>query len=493
MKKSAAFLPLLFLFFCVKVALACSCRERPTVLESFEESDEVVVLKALSIEKIKEDEDEEVKYRYADGIKSTQMVVEKVYKGKLKVGDEITFGQGNGADCVYTFDEESIGEQFLFYLNRPKNDSKLWHTGTCGRSRHIAGADDDLLFLNNLDKVHGKTRISGAIKCWADGCPNVDNRKIKISGNNKTYEVKTDKKGIHEIYGLPAGEYSIEPEMPRGWKNNNFWLRYSPSFIGFPSPPSRRPKHKQFLIDLKDKKHASLDFHLEIDSEIQGIIFDPNGKPMESICIRAVSTKLSLGDYRGPTGCTDENGSFTIDTIYPGNYILVVNDDGKIGSRYPFGTVFYPGVVEREKAGVISIEAGGLLKNINVQIPWFEDVITVEGKLLFADGKPIANKNIRFIPENDSGGKLDDFRVNTDEQGNFSIRILKGLTGELFGEMTIYKSDYENCPETAKLIKVEGQKTWEDVKTEALNFTAEKNLYNIELKIRFPSCKKSKE
>src|SRR5262245_10240413 len=86
-----------------KTGNACSCGPRPTVLDSFERSDEVVIVRALSVEKVQDKEDQ----HYVDGVKSTTMVVEKVFKGKLKVRDEIVFGQGGGADCIWTFDEES--------------------------------------------------------------------------------------------------------------------------------------------------------------------------------------------------------------------------------------------------------------------------------------------------------------------------------------------------------------------------------------------------
>lgn len=385
---SAAFFIFSLIFiFSVKSADACSCGPTPTVLESFDGSDQVVILKAVSVEKTKEGED-----NYAvDGVKATKMVVEKVYKGTLKVGDQINFVQGGGADCIWTFNEKSIGEKYLFYLDSPKRKSDLWSGFGCGRSGNVEGAANDLLYLDNLSKVRGKTRIAGEFECWSGECPPVDGRKVEIIGKNKTYHTKTNKNGIYEIYDLPAGEYFIEPEVPNGWKVSNYYLRYSRSFIGDAEVPRDKPL-KQFPILLEDKKHASLDFHLEINNSISGKIFDPNGKPMKGVCIKAVSTELAAGDYRGHSDCTEADGSFSISEVSPDNYILVVNDDGKIDSDEPFGTLFYPGVVERDKAAIVSIRAGEFLKDINVQIPAFEEIITVEGRFLYADGKPVVDE-----------------------------------------------------------------------------------------------------
>lgn len=71
-------------------------------------------MRSIAVEKA-EDNDQE---HHVDGVRSTTMVVERVFKGQLKVRDQIVFGQGGGADCIWTFKEEYVGQQFLFYVNR---------------------------------------------------------------------------------------------------------------------------------------------------------------------------------------------------------------------------------------------------------------------------------------------------------------------------------------------------------------------------------------
>jgi hypothetical protein len=66
---------------------ACSCGRKSTVPDAFEGANLVVATKIVSVEKLGEQQNEtDIRY-----VKSTKMVVEKVYKGKLKVGDELTF------------------------------------------------------------------------------------------------------------------------------------------------------------------------------------------------------------------------------------------------------------------------------------------------------------------------------------------------------------------------------------------------------------------
>src|SRR5262249_11172275 len=127
-------------------ANACTCGSQPTVLEAFETADEVVILRASSVEKAQDTE----KKNYINCVRSATMVVEKVFKGRLQLMDEIVFRQGGGGDCLWTFSEEFVGRQFLFYLDRPEkrrdasnwnsDDPGLWFAFGCGRSNEFAGA-----------------------------------------------------------------------------------------------------------------------------------------------------------------------------------------------------------------------------------------------------------------------------------------------------------------------------------------------------------------
>jgi hypothetical protein len=81
-----------------------------------------------------------------------------------------------------------------------------------------------------MEKARGKTRISGMVvggNLRGLGSANI---KIRIIGKNKTYTAITDKNGFYEIYGLPAGEYFIEPEIPKGLRIIDLMLRLSSSY-----------------------------------------------------------------------------------------------------------------------------------------------------------------------------------------------------------------------------------------------------------------------
>jgi hypothetical protein len=487
-----------FSFSATQTANACSCGPRPTVLDSFDQSEEVVIVRVLSVERVHDTEQ-----RYVDGVKTATLVVDKVFKGKLRVRDEIVFGQGGGADCIWTFNEESIGHQYLFYLTRPETIAKsdrrflpskepgLWFAFGCGRSTGLAGATEDLLYLENINKRRGQTRISGSIGGGFDYPDiNVEGKKIKLIGEKKTYEAKTDKDGVFEIYDLPPGKYFVEPEMSPGWKINPYWLRYSTSLVGGEYEQPEKKSLKQVQILLEPKKHASVDIVFTVDNFVRGRVLGPKGKPMNEVCVYLWPPEG--GDPWGSFDCTDEQGRFEIMSVPKGQYVLVANRDGKLSSQEPFRQIFYPNVSERERAAVITIGPGETIENLDIVIPALAEMITIEGVLRYMDGNPVAEEWVKFkVTQKDE--KVDgDISEKTDSNGKFTLRVLKGVTGELFGEDWLLTGLYKNCPKVDELIAKSGRNNV-TVSSNTVKVTTEDDVYEVELTLPFPRCEKVKE
>ncbi len=143
---------LAFFIFSVDSVLACRCIPPDSAKKAFDKSANVVVLK---LEKLEKYADGEKGYSYG-GIKQSKLVVEKVFKGTLKVADELTFEQGGGGDCIWTFSKSEIGTSYLFYLGNKSEKKNIWQAHSCSRSSSIDERADDLNYLENLSEVHGK-------------------------------------------------------------------------------------------------------------------------------------------------------------------------------------------------------------------------------------------------------------------------------------------------------------------------------------------------
>lgn len=464
-------------------AHACSCAGEPTVLEAYDHAAYVVIAKAVAVEKVgPEKTAPEGRIsdgrNYVDGVRSTTMRVERVYKGDLKVGDEMTFAQGGGADCIWTFAEGSVGERFLFYLNRLK-DSPVWFAGTCGRSNHVRHAGDDLLYLDKLKKVRGKTRLSGTLGTWSEDGPDFGGRVLSVTGGKKTYEVKTDARGVYEIYDLPAGKYVVGVEPPAGWK-----------VVDYTAERDARRSYFRTEVVIEPGKHTALDIRFDVDNAVRGKVLDVGGRPLKGVCVTAVRAEAK--ELKGEEfDCTEEDGGFAITELTPGNYVLVANDENKITSSEPFPTLYYPNVFEREKAGVVTVRAGDHLEGFNIYVPKMEETVTVEGVFLYSDGKPVADESVEFKAEKTEANVGGDARTTTDARGRFRLKILKGLQGELSGGMYTYVGEFEDCPKLDALVRKTGDSVPE-IKTPALKIRADADLFDVELKYSFPSCKKAK-
>lgn len=478
---------------------ACSCLRSPTVLDAYEGADFVVITEAVSIEKSQE--------RY-NGFSSIRMVVEKVFKGSLKVGDELTFAQGvGGADCRWTFEKDPVGQKFLFYLYSKEEKPESVSATICGRSNRLNYAADDLLYLENMDKQRGKTRISGTLSSFQPSPVEDDvwTRKllegleVRLIGEQKTYTATANKDGVYEIYDLPPGKYILEPDVPRGLKLDRIRSGGSPppQISDLPRLADKpkdgtqeQPKPSGIPLVLKAGKHAYFDFGYAIDNVIRGTVFDTQGKPIDGVCLDVIPDKGKASRQFFKNDCTKGGGLFAIDNIPAGSYLLVINKRGKISSREPFPTFYYPGVFEREKATSITIGEGDVVGNLSVHVPAMEKTITVEGVLLYSDDRPVVNEWVTFVADNVDERIDGRGGARTDASGKFSFTILKNFRGKLSAGLYVYTGQFENCPKVERLIKESGS-TGITVKTNAIELDAEQDVFGLELRYPIPACKKT--
>lgn len=458
---------------------ACSCGPTPTVLDAYEHAGAVVVASVISIQKA-----DDASEKWVDGVRSADVVVENVYKGPVKVADVLTFTQGGGADCVWTFDEQSVGCRYLFYLALPPKGSSTWYASECGRSARLEFASDDLRYLDNRMKVLGKTRLSGTIRFQGGRERSVEGLSVSIVGAGAMRKVETDKAGVYEVYDLPPGKYLVTPGLARGWKIDAFWLRYSSSVDRGHATPSLGG----IPVVMEAGKHASLDLYFEPDNGIRGTVVDPTGTPMRDVCVAAVRVG---SEGHAAFDCTARDGSFTIDRLAPDAYILVVNDDGKVSGEEPFRTFYYPGTFDRERATAIRVGEGEVVTNLLLRVPEMEDTVTIEGILLHSDGKPVVGESVVFAASASPPGTEADAQAETDGNGRFSLRLLRGVAGSLYGELTTFDGEYERCPELQPYLKTNTSLV--DIHTPTVDIAGDRSVFDLRLVLPIPHCEKAKQ
>lgn len=471
---------LFVLLIAAEISQACSCVASPTVDIAFEQTPNVVILKLQSVEKYAEGEDG---YGYGR-VKQSKLIVKKVFKGNLKVGQKLTFAQGGGGDCIWTFEEDEIGAEILFYLWAKPTKEKIWAAFTCSRSGSVKYAAQDLLFLEKVSKVRGKTRLSGmltqtifaSVEGETSSYNQLSGRKVIITGNGKKIELQTDENGIFEIYDLPAGNYKITPQKIISYK-----------LAG---------EENDFInVGLQSKSHTEKNISFVIDNRISGKFFDLSGNTLKDVCLKLLTAQGKKTENFYQSDCTDENGYFDFKEIAAGTYVIIINDDGKISADEPFGTFYYPNTLKFEDAAKFNVVAGSYFDDLIISAPQSAETVTISGVLMFEDGKPLEDETVYFTAESENSGDQNTENSNsaeTDAKGRFSMKTLKGQKGKLTASMYSYIGEFENCPKLDKIIRATGQ---EVPKIESLSVEIEAitDLSGIEVKFPFPSCKKAKE
>jgi hypothetical protein len=458
---------------------ACSCGGYPSPAEAHASADAVFVGGV-----VRATPDTRKKAVYTEQTVAAR--VDEAFKG-ARVGEEITFRQPSH-NCAPKFD---AGKRYLFYASYDAK-TKTWEVYGCNRGSDLEGAADDLLYLRALPLSAQRNRVSGMLEHYEDG-PDKEfslvellaGAKVRIKGKDKTYEVTTNADGVYELYDLPPGTYSIEPELPFGLKVR-FPMQFGPA----------AEKGAGVTVELGEKTSAGADFVISSDNVLGGRVLGPGGVPLKNVCLELQSTaKGEAGGNGRIFDCTDAEGRYKLEGVPPGKYVIALNRDGKLSGSEPFPTAFYPGTFEREKASIITVGRGDSRPDYDVALPALLPTVNVSGVLLYSDGRPVVREAVNFNVGSPDARYETRSSALTDEAGRFSLTLLKGVPGRLRADMYVYNGKFEKpCPAVGKLLAA-GANGMGAVTalTQSVVFEAEKDLSDVRLVFDFPYCPLRKE
>lgn len=518
-----------FTFFGANRVAAEGCAGQATVLDGLVASKHVVILKVITVEPSPyantEEGAAEVVPETDPSPQTTTLEVIRTYKGSFKPGEILNFGQyAASEEGGWTFESTDVGKEFLFYLSDDNWFEGRWWPDYCGRNRRMEDATDDLLFLNNAAKLMGKTRVSGTVTYHNNEGNGIEGITIRFTGATRNYFAKTDAHGVYEIYDLPVGKYRIGAQLPAGWKldEDYFWVDEG-------EVPENAPPTPKFQIKVVAKKHVAMDLYIKIDNSIRGRIYFPGGGSLANEWIKA--TRADGTDPDGYyTAMIEADGSFSLNGLPSGGYVIVVNEGGVVSSSMPFSAFYYPGVTDKTLATVLYVGPGQTVNGINISAPAPAETITISGRLLYADGSPIADKLVDFTTGTPDPLIYGDASASTDAEGRFTLRILKGQTGNLAGHFFSYIGEYVDSPELEAAIRAAAeaeaaaaaavaepeptpeapdpsatpdpsaaentevpQMVYANLSTDAVEITAEKDVNNMEFHFPFTAGKKAPE
>lgn len=135
----------------IQAAYACDCIGPPNASLQLERSTIAGIFKLRSIEKTPIGPDNpRIGYR-------PKFTIEKVYKGSLKVGEELILSPPR-SNCDWYFTEKDKGVRFLLYIRENPADSAGLRVYLCTRSGRAKQLKAELMELEKIARGPGRKR-----------------------------------------------------------------------------------------------------------------------------------------------------------------------------------------------------------------------------------------------------------------------------------------------------------------------------------------------
>jgi hypothetical protein len=404
-------------------AAACSCLGPPPPCEAFKETPAVFVAKVTEIttETVKDEGSDAKPYQ----VSHARLSVVQSFKGVAE--KEVWMWQGTGGgDCSFVFEK---GETYLLYASYDA-EAKRYRTNTCTRSRPVAYAADDLDYLRGPRDDGGATRLSGTLVRldYSDGHDQPPGllegvKVVAEDSQGRRSEASTDAGGFYKFKGLPAGRYKVRPELP-----SHLSLAYG----------------DEGEVELPAGGCANANFLPRTDGRISGTLLDAEGRPVAEADVDLIPVEFAdrVNDRGvGRFEQTDRDGKFEFTELTPGTYLLGVNIRWQPSGRQPYPRTYYPGVSSAAGARPVKLGMGEKLSDFVLRLPPRLQVRTVEGVLVWPDGKPVTQAMVEFKDTTEPIGGESFGRANVDERGRFSINALEGQEGWVHASVLVSVKD----------------------------------------------------
>jgi hypothetical protein len=342
------------------------------------------------------------------------MTVEEVYKGSLKSTVEIA------ADLACGGPDFRTGEKYLIYTSVPPNGILL--VSSCGRSRRIEEAGEDLQFLKDYQAGRVSTHVYGTVRFRPDepddsrlgeaGRTPLAGVRVTLSGNGKQLTSTTSSLGAYSFAAIDPGKYDIDAEFP-GYRIN--WAQ---------------------PVELRADSCFEANVLMKVDRRVTGTIREGNGARAKDALIEMIPTDPKLERWQYPVLLdeSDEDGHYAIDGVPPGEYLLGVNINSAPTKEHPYATVYYPNTENRSGALPIRVSASPSAQEFDIQVGPRLPLVTISGRLQTADGKPPRPEDSPQVRFKEPGlyGQIEQQLIPIDAEGRFEFQLCEGVTYSAF-------------------------------------------------------------
>jgi len=171
-------------------------------------------------------------------------------------------------------------------------------------------------------------------------------------------------------------------------------------------------------------------------SRVRGRITGSDGRPLPNLKVQ-MDLAPESGHFSAPV-LTDIEGRFEFTKIPPGEYVVLVEMEG----RFPYATRYYPGVSSTETARKIHIDGPQTIEGIDFSVQEPKLTRTITATVRWPDGQPVTNARVSCaIPDSPAKpATLDSLYRYTDSNGKVACEILADRAYEIEADTLYWKS-----------------------------------------------------
>ena len=197
------------------------------------------------------------------------------------------------------------------------------------------------------------------------------------------------------LSGLPPGKYKVRVDLPQHLSG-----------------------YTEAEVDIVDRACAGLDFRVNSNGRISGRVLSADDQPTPGVKVDIIPVdEMDRASPAGKWRFTKADGSYEIDWLPPGIYMLGVNLIGSATPKCPFARSYFPQQI------VIGENQELLHYDLKLKPSGPERVI--EGVVLWPDGKPA----LAGVALSNTGPPfLIGLSTGTDENGRFTLKAPEGCS-----------------------------------------------------------------
>jgi hypothetical protein len=266
-----------------------------------------------------------------------------------------------------------------------KRKLKVYPVATCGGSKEVARAGEDLRWIRRALLEKQATRVFGATyQLYASIATSVkagsnvplEGATVRLRGQGQDRSMQSGVDGAYEFSGIAPGEYRL-------WAEREPW---------------KESYRQTIVVDPGGCVERAL--RLAPAGTISGVVKGADGKPAKDVGVELVRV---LRDGKLPKESslwarTDAAGRFLMEGVPAGKFVLGVNLTGPTSAERPWPSTYYPGRRRLAEAKVLELAPNGHLAGLELPLPAALPTRKVGIRVLWADGSAAEEASVRALP-----------------------------------------------------------------------------------------------